>query len=246
MKKKNALVTGSSHGIGLEITRDLIAGGWIVFGLDLLDPPDILNHSIQSGTFIPMKLDLTSPTEIQSLPTKWKGSFPSFSVLINNAAISNPEPDPNNSLLEHWNRTIAVNLTGPFLLSHLLLPGLKKNRGCIIHIASTRAVMSEPGTEAYSASKGGLLSLTHSQAVSFGPDVRVNSISPGWIDTRSNDEKLKNPLDIEDHLQHPAGRVGVPGDISSLVQWLIDDKQGFVTGQNFIIDGGMTKKMIYR
>ena len=106
----------------------------------------------------------------------------------------------------------------------------------IVNMVSTRAFMSEPETEAYAASKGGLVSLTHALAVSLGPDIRVNAIAPGWI---TNDTDLRD----KDHEQHPVGRVGNPGDIADAVAYLA--KAGFVTGQVLVVDGGMTKKMIY-
>jgi len=99
--------------------------------------------------------------------------------------------------------------------------------------------MSEPNTEAYAASKGGIVALTHALAMSLGPDVRVNCVSPGWIDVRG--EHLR----AEDHAQHPAGRVGVPEDIAALAAWLLGPESGFVTGAEFVVDGGMTRKMIY-
>jgi NAD(P)-dependent dehydrogenase (short-subunit alcohol dehydrogenase family) len=116
---------------------------------------------------------------------------------------------------------------------------LKRAAGSIVNIASTRALMSEPGSPAYAASKGGLIALTHSLAVTLGPGVRVNCVSPGWIDTGTA------PLRAQDHRQHPAGRVGRPEDVASLVFYLSSPEAAFVTGQNFIADGGMTRKMIY-
>jgi NAD(P)-dependent dehydrogenase (short-subunit alcohol dehydrogenase family) len=107
-----------------------------------------------------------------------------------------------------------------------------------VNIASTRALQSEPDTEAYAASKGGLVALTHALAMSLGPRVRVNCVSPGWIAHTSVRRK--------DHAQHPVGRVGNDQDVAELVAYLISDAAGFVTGQNFVIDGGMTKKMIYQ
>ena len=108
--------------------------------------------------------------------------------------------------------------------------------------------MSEANTEAYSSSKGGLLSLTHALAVSLGPGVRVNAISPGWIDTRewlNSEKELLPPLTPENHLQHSAGRVGKPEDIANMVLYLANPENAFITGANFVIDGGMTRKMIY-
>jgi len=118
----------------------------------------------------------------------------------------------------------------------------------VVNIASTRALQSEPHTEAYAASKGGLVALTHALAVSLGPAVRVNCISPGWIDTSAwqpRGQERTSALRPEDHAQHPAGRVGRPEDVAILCAYLVSDAAGFVTGQNFVIDGGMTRKMIY-
>ncbi|MCU0897926.1 MAG: SDR family oxidoreductase, partial [Burkholderiales bacterium] len=113
---------------------------------------------------------------------------------------------------------------------------------------STRALQSEPNTEAYSASKGGLVALTHALAVSLGPAIRVNCVSPGWIDTsgwKKRSRRKQEALRPVDHAQHPAGRVGTPEDIAAMVLYLVSDGAAFVTGQNFVVDGGMTRKMIY-
>lgn len=143
---------------------------------------------------------------------------------------------------------IGTNLTGMFLCVKHSVSHLRCARGAIINIASTRAIQSEPNTEAYSAAKGGVLAFTHALAMSLGPDIRVNCISPGWIDVSEwkKCRLAKNPHFTEqDHAQHPAGRVGKPEDIATLVAFLISDEAEFITGQNIIVDGGMTKKMIY-
>jgi NAD(P)-dependent dehydrogenase (short-subunit alcohol dehydrogenase family) len=151
--------------------------------------------------------------------------------------------------LDEWNSVLAVNLAGPFLCSKYSEKELRKNKGAIVNICSTRALQSEANTEAYSASKGGLLALTHALAMSFSPEVRVNAISPGWVDVSAVKKKSaakQTPLSAEDHRQHPAGRVGKAEDIANMVLFLFDSKNDFITGQNFVIDGGMSKKMIYR
>jgi NAD(P)-dependent dehydrogenase (short-subunit alcohol dehydrogenase family) len=134
---------------------------------------------------------------------------------------------------------IATNLTATFLLVRAAEPLLRAARGSVVTIASTRAHMSEPDTESYAASKGGLLALTHALAVSLGPEVRANVVSPGWIDVRGE------ALRPEDHAQHPAGRVGRTEDVAAMVAWLVGPESGFVTGAEFVVDGGMTRKMIY-
>ncbi len=127
------------------------------------------------------------------------------------------------------------------------VPHLRNTRGAIVNMASTRALQSEPDTEAYAATKGGMVALTHALAVSLGPEIRVNCISPGWIDTRAwqggSDEV--EALSQADHHQHPAGRVGTPEDIAALVAYLISPQASFITGQNVVADGGMVRKMIY-
>ena len=138
---------------------------------------------------------------------------------------------------------LDTNLTAAFLFARAAEKPLRASRGAIVTIASTRALMSEPNTESYAASKGGLVALTHALAISLAPEVRVNCISPGWIVVRrEQEEKLRR----KDHLQHPAGRVGRPEDIAEMAAFLLDrDRAGFVTGANFVVDGGMTRKMIY-
>lgn len=171
-------------------------------------------------------------------------------VLINNAGIGKGAPVLELSAAD-WERVLSVNLTGTFLASQLAARSMKEYgiKGSIVNLASTRALMSEAGTEAYSATKGGILALTHAMAVSLGQyGIRVNAISPGWIETRDwqLSSRATTPYHSEqDKLQHPAGRVGVPDDIAGACLYLCGPGAGFITGQNFIIDGGMTVKMIY-
>ena len=128
------------------------------------------------------------------------------------------------------------------------LPGLRLRRGCIINISSTRAIQSEPHTEAYAAAKGGLLALTHALAVSLGPEIRVNAICPGWIETgpwqKTSRRRVPDHREV-DRAQHPVGRVGEPADIAALVAFLAGPQCGFITGEPIVVDGGMTRKMIY-
>jgi NAD(P)-dependent dehydrogenase (short-subunit alcohol dehydrogenase family) len=141
--------------------------------------------------------------------------------------------------LAEWQSVLTTNLTSIFLLARASASLLRTTRGSIVTIASTRAHMSEPDTESYSASKGGVLALTHALAVSLGPEIRANCISPGWIETKGE------ALRPQDHAQHPAGRVGEVADIANLAAYLLSPQAGFLTGAEFIADGGMTRKMIY-
>ena len=170
-------------------------------------------------------------------------------ILINNAGIG-----INGFLTElplaDFDRVLAVNLRGTFRCSQRAAAFMmKQGSGAIINIASTRALMSEPNTEAYSASKGGLLALTHAMAVSLGPHgIRVNAVSPGWIETADwqYGPDARTPVHrTTDKLQHPVGRVGTPMDIAKACLYLSGSDAGFITGQNLVIDGGMTVKMIY-
>lgn len=166
--------------------------------------------------------------------------FGRLDAVVSNAGIMIGKPIRRLTLAE-WHRVIDTNLTAAFLLARAAEKPLRKTHSAIVTVASTRALMSEANTESYSASKGGLLALTHALAISLGPDVRVNCVSPGWIETKNY-----GALRRKDHSQHPAGRVGKPEDIAEIVAWLLDAKRsGFVTGTNFVVDGGMTRKMIY-
>lgn len=169
--------------------------------------------------------------------------------LVNNAGIAHPGRTPVTELsIDVWERMLRVNLTGAFLMVKHAAAHLERHRGAIVNIASTRALQSEPHTEAYSASKGGLVALTHALAISFAHRIRVNAVLPGWIDISGLQKKSKvYPAELrpDDHLQHPAGRVGVADDVAAIVAYLLSDQASFITGQSFVVDGGMTKKMIY-
>ncbi len=175
--------------------------------------------------------------------------FGGVDAIVNNTGIGRGKP-VTQLTLDEWNRVLATNLTSIFLFAKHGSPHLAAGGGgAMVNIASTRALMSEKNTEAYSASKGGVVAITHALSVSLGPAVRVNCISPGWIETgpwKKRGKRREAHHSEQDRLQHPAGRVGNPQDIAEMVSFLLDaDRSGFITGQNFVIDGGMTKKMIY-
>ncbi|WIA08450.1 hypothetical protein OEZ85_007887 [Tetradesmus obliquus] len=168
----------------------------------------------------------------------------SVNVLVNNAGISNPYMQ-SDSLAERaalWQGYIATNLTAPFLLE-AVLPLMVQGEGSIIHVSSTRALQSERHSEGYAAAKAGLLGLTHAQAASLAPKhIRVNAVLPGWIDTSGTPEDITQ----EQHEWQWTGSVGSPADIAELVLFLADPaKSGFITGQHFVADGGVTKRMTY-
>ena len=246
MEKREAgavFITGGARGIGKGTALYLLERGFRVAIADL-DMEAGLAAEEELGKLGDMAFfhaDVSDDGSIKKAIDEAASRFGGLDALINNAGIARPVKTGMEALtLEAWNEVISVNLTGAFLASRHAAKYLRKNNGSIVNIASTRAFQSEPGWEAYAASKGGLLSLTHAMALSLGPHVRVNCISPGWIHTGESTD-----LNKEDHAQHPAGRVGKAGDIASLVEYLISDKASFITGQNFVADGGMTKKMIY-
>lgn len=229
---KSVLITGSSGLIGTQLCREFIEKKYRVYGVDLKD-----SGKIRHEAFTFLKCDLSKPEEISELANSVK----ELNVLINNAARTDLTFKKFDEMtLEDWNCGIAVNLTSAFLLSKLFMPLLRKSKGTIINICSTRHLQSEENTEIYSASKGGMFSLTHAMAMTQKHYVRVNCISPGWIEG----PEAKN-LKPEDHEQHPVGRVGRPSDVSAMAAFLASDEASFITGQDFIVDGGITKKMIY-
>jgi NAD(P)-dependent dehydrogenase (short-subunit alcohol dehydrogenase family) len=241
---KIVIVTVGAQGIGSCIANDLRIAGYQIVVFDN-DKEAILEKQSQNPEIQHLQVDVSS--EEQIVAALKKVNTATLYTVVNSAAIS-ANTMPIELKLEDWNRVISVNLTGPFLLAKHCAPYLRKNKGAIVNIASTRALMSEPNTEAYSASKGGLLSLTHALAMSLAPDIRVNAISPGWIEVghlkkKSSQQKVEHSE--ADKMQHPAGRVGIPEDISSMVTFLISNDAGFITGQSFIVDGGITRKMIY-
>nr|WP_276583974.1 SDR family oxidoreductase [Pseudomonas sp. RIT-PI-AD] len=242
-----ALVTGAARGIGLGISAWLIAEGWkvVLADTDRLRGSKVAKALGGNAWFV--ALDVSQENQVVTSVAEVLGQFGRLDALINNAALTDPYNTPLHQLpLSEWNRVLATNLGGPLLLAKHCAEYLRAHKGAIVNLTSTRARQSEPNGEAYAASKGGLLSLTHALAVSLGPDIRVNAVSPGWIDARDPGARRGAPLDAEDHRQHPAGRVGDVEDVASLVAWLVSEDAGFVTGQEFIVDGGMTRKMIYR
>jgi NAD(P)-dependent dehydrogenase (short-subunit alcohol dehydrogenase family) len=248
-ERRVAIVTGGGQGIGKAIAKRLLEDGLrvVIVEMDQEAGRETLEEYRALGESVFMHADISNEGSVKAAIRDTVVSFGRMDALINNAGIFINRPLSKLSLAE-WNRVLGVNLTGAFLCAKYAARHLAKSKGSIVNIASTRALMSEPDTEAYSASKGGVAALTHSLALSLGPDVRVNCISPGWIDARAwkkNRYRRSAKLSEMDHKQHPAGRVGRPEDIASLAAYLISSEAGFITGANFVVDGGMTRKMIY-
>ena len=243
-----ALVTGGAQGIGRATAQAFLDVGYRVVIADIDRAAGVgLVADLAAGDAVRFVLaDISEQAAVTELIAATLTAYGRLDCLVNNAGINCIRPLAELSL-EDWQRVIGVNLTGAMLCSKQAAPHLAATKGSIINIASTRAHMSEPHTEAYAASKGGLLALTHALAISLGPAVRVNCVSPGWIDVSAwrKDAPKGDALRPEDHAQHPAGRVGRPEDVAELVRYLASPAGGFITGQEFIIDGGMTRKMIY-
>lgn len=227
-----ALVTGGARGIGAAIAGRLSRDGWRVVIADR----DPTGAAAAMGRVV--GCDVSDENAVAALVDGIRTTEGRLDALVCNAGFSIRKPVTELTLQE-WSSVLGTNLTSTFLLVRAAADLLRSANGAVLTVASTRAHMSEPNTEAYAASKGGLLALTHALAISLGPAVRVNCISPGWILTRG---PAPTP---EDHAFHPAGRVGTAADIAALAAFLLGPDSGFITGAEFVVDGGVTRKMIY-
>ena len=248
----NVLITGGAQGIGKGITEHLLSRRHNVVIADIDDEAGeacLAEYQAFAAQLSFIHCDTGSEAAVRACVKDTLRRHSKLHAVVNNAAIADPHTGPiENLTLKEWDRRLRINLTGYFLMTKYAVPALREVKGSIVNIASTRAHQSEPDTEAYAASKGGVVALTHALAVSLGPQVRVNGISPGWISTEAwqAPSRRESPdLSAIDHEQHLAGRVGVPQDIATMVEYLIGDAAEFITGQEFILDGGMTRKMIY-
>ncbi|MBQ3879169.1 MAG: SDR family oxidoreductase [Oscillospiraceae bacterium] len=222
-QNKVAVVTGGAQGIGKCICEEFEKAGAKVAVIDLQENPYFVGDIADEATLV-------------RFAEKVAADFGHVDYLINNA-----KPDMigiDEASFSQFEYALRVGVTAPFYLTKLLLPYFAPG-AAIVNLASSRAFMSQPQSESYSAAKGGIAALTHALAVSLAGRVRVNSIAPGWIDT------AYTVYEGPDALQQPVGRVGNPLDIANMVLFLCSDKAGFITGENITIDGGMTKLMIY-
>lgn len=220
---KIVVVTGGAHGIGKCIAEEFAKGGAKVYVIDIRDGEHYVG-------------DISKKDVLEAFAEKVISESGRVDVLVNNALPLMKGIDECS--YEEFQYALSVGVTAPFYLAKLFSKHFG-NSASIINISSSRDRMSQPQTESYTAAKGGIAALTHALAVSLSGKVRVNSVSPGWIDT---DYTVYEGADA---YQQPAGRVGNPMDIANAVLFLASDKAGFITGENICIDGGMTKQMIY-
>lgn len=247
------LVTGGAQGIGRGIAEHLLTRGACVLALDrdavALDAWASFQSPHHRARLLTHVGDVAEEQTAVAAVSAIVSAFGGMHGLVNNAGIADPHGEPPERLdLAHWNRVLAVNLTGAFLMCKHALPHLRAGRGAIVNITSTRALQSEPHGEAYAASKGGLLALTHALAASAGPEVRVNAVSPGWIDVatlRPRSAQQPTSLRLQDHAWHSVGRVGLAADVAAAVAFLLSDAAAFITGENLVVDGGVRRRMHY-
>lgn len=239
------IVTGAGQGIGRGVAKAYAELGASVVAAEMNETAgskviEEINSSGGTGLFVPC--DVRQEADIIRLMAAAHERFGRIDVLINNAGVSRFK-DLFDLTVEEWDDVLNTNVRSCFLASREAAKYMKAGGrgGAIVNISSTRYLMSEPNSEAYAASKGAIASLSHALAVTLGSDqIRVNCISPGWIETGDY-----GALRDIDHQQHPAGRVGTPEDIARACLYLTDPNNTFVTGAHIVVDGGMTRKMIY-
>lgn len=241
---KVVIVTGAGRGIGRCVAEMYAAEGAAVV---LAERDAVTGKAVErdihekGGDVCFVRTDVSIPGQVTAMVRKAAELYGTVDILINNAGFGIWKP-PLELAVDEWDTVLDTNLRGAFLCAREAARHMKEQGGgSVINIASTRAFMSEAGSEAYAASKGGLVALTHALAASLAQyRIRVNCISPGWIETGDY-----NALREADHTQHFSGRVGRPEDIARACLFLTGEGNDFISGENIIIDGGMTRKMIY-
>lgn len=243
---KVCVVTGGANGIGRCIVEEFLSAGANVafIDIDAASGQRLLSrHGNDKALFV--HGDITEESVLTNFAEKVIARFHHVDYLINNACISKKGILSGCSYSD-FNYVLKLGIAAPYYLTKLFSNDFAQG-ACVVNISSTRALMSQEDTESYTAAKGGISALTHALAVSLSVRVRVNSISPGWIDTGAYQQE-NDPLSeqtLSDQKQHPAGRIGTPLDIAKTAMFLCSDDAGFITGENIVVDGGMTRLMIY-
>jgi NAD(P)-dependent dehydrogenase (short-subunit alcohol dehydrogenase family) len=244
-----AVVTGGAQGIGKGVVRHLLDEGWRVAAIDRDEVAvRLLASEADDSRLLAIPGDVADEAAVATAFERirqWVGG--GIDLLVSNAGLADPVIGPiEEASLADWKRWQDSHVTGAFLMVRGAVPLLRTRRGSIVLIASTRAIQSEPECEGYAAAKGALCAMAHALAISLGLDIRVNAVLPGWIETGpwQKDPQTPEHRDV-DRDQHPVGRVGEPRDIAATIAFLASDGAGFITGQQIVVDGGMTRKMIY-
>ncbi len=246
-KGKICIVTGGANGIGLRIVNEFAKSGAKVAFIDLdknAGEKTLANLKASGGDGLFYWGDIAAKAVLENFAEQVIAACGRVDYLINNACLSR-KGIISGCDYDDFNYVLKVGVTAPYMLAKLFQPHFNAG-GAIVNISSTRASMSQQDTESYTAAKGGISALTHALAISLSGKVRVNSISPGWIDTSADfDPDYESKYSFADKNQHPVRRVGKPLDIAHAVMFLCDEENGFITGENITVDGGMTKQMIY-
>ncbi|MBT3379904.1 MAG: SDR family oxidoreductase [Lentisphaerae bacterium] len=252
LEGKTAIVTGGAQGIGKCTALSLLREGMnvIIADVDTEAGLECVADHMPAGQIQFVPTDVGNETAVANCVRRAVELFGGVDALVNNAGVG-IERKIEDLSLDEWNRAISTNLTGCFLMVKYAIPYLRESQGAIVNVASVKglqAVVAEANSECYCAAKGGLIALTHALAISQGPNVRVNCISPGWINTAAaGGERLAACAEYAAAVdaEHPVGRVGQPEDVAGMVKYLLSDEAGFITGQNFIVDGGISKKIVF-
>ena len=244
MEHKIAIVTGGANGIGRCITETFIKAQYSVTVIDT----DAVSGERLAQTYGDALLfyrgDITEQAVMDGFVDAVIARYDKVDALVNNACLS--RGGLRSCGYEDFNYVLRLGVSAPFYLTQRLMPHFNPGAS-VVNIASTRAFMSQPDTESYSAAKGGISALTHAMSVTLAGKARVNAISPGWIDAGAyqHDDGYTADFSNADRVQQPSGRIGEPSDIAEMALFLCSDKAGFITGENIVIDGGMTRQMIY-
>ena len=242
--EKVAVVTGGANGIGRCIVEKFVHAGAFTAFVDTDETAGRRLAARLGKSVLFFAGDIAEEPALTAFSEAVVHRFGHIDCLINNACLT------RRGLLSgctwaDFNYVLRVGVSAPYMLTKLLLPHFSEH-AAIVNISSTRAGMSQPDTESYTAAKGGISALTHAMTVSLAGRVRVNSISPGWIDISAHHDSTEpTAFSVQDTKQHPAGRVGMPEDIAQAVMYLCSDEAGFIDGENIVVDGGMTRQMIY-
>lgn len=242
-----AFITGGAQGMGKATAHRLLSAGWAVVLADIDEEAGVEAEAELAalGPVMFHPTDVADEGQVASALRETIRRFGGLDLLMNNAYATRWMHVTEVDIAE-WNRVLAVNLTSIFLTTRFAEPYLRARRGSIVNIASVHALTAlHPNAEAYAATKGAIVAITHALAVSLAPDIRVNCISPGYVDSypwAKSSKRRINDYPAYRHTQHPGGRIGKPEDIAAAVAFLASPEAAFITGENLVVDGGMTKK----